>query len=101
MSAASEPIDPPACIAFSNGSDLTGLGGEKVEWRFNVVCYVGWQNNAGATAALAALVQAKLTTLRALAGWSILSVSPDTIRTLAGGEMLSADIAVSTYVELA
>ena len=100
VSAAMEPIDPPACIAFSNGSDLKGLGGASVEWRYTVTCYVGWRDNATATAALAALVQAKLVILRALAGFSILSVSPDTIRTLAGGEILSADIAVSTPVEL-
>jgi|SoimicmetaTmtHMA_FD_contig_51_2430436_length_530_multi_1_in_0_out_0_1 hypothetical protein len=101
VSAASEPVDPPACIAFSGGSDIAGVGGKLVEWRFTVTCYVGWLDNAGSTAALAALVQAKLVILWALAGWRVLSVSPDTIRTLAGGEMLSADIAVSTYVELA
>lgn len=101
VSSSSELIDPPACIVFSNGSDLAGLGGKKVAWRFTVTCYVGWQNNAGSTAALAALVQAKLVILWALAGFSVISVSSDTIRTLAGGEMLTADIAVSTPVELA
>ena len=101
VSAKAEPVAPPACIVFSRGSDLAGLGGASVEWGFNVTCYVGWRNNAQSTAALAVLVQAKLVTLRSLAGWSIVSVSPDTIRTLAGGEMLTADIAVSTPVELA
>ena len=101
VSAASEPVDPPACIVFSGGSDFRSLGGSQVEWRFNVTCYVGWRDNATASAALAALVFAKLVILRALAGWAVLSVSGDTIRTLAGGDMLAADISVSTKVELA
>jgi hypothetical protein len=100
VGAASEIVSPPACIVFSQGSDLRGLGGSQVEWRYNVTCYVGWQDNAGSTTELAGLVQAKLVILRALAGWAVISVTPDTIRELAGGSMLSADIAVSSKVEL-
>jgi hypothetical protein len=53
-----------------------------------------------ASADLAALVAAKLATLNALAGWGISGVSEDRMRTIGGGEQLTADIAVSTKVDI-
>ncbi len=40
------------------------------------------------------------TILLALAGWKVIAVSSDAVRTLAGGDHLTADISVSTVVEL-
>lgn len=101
VDASDEIVAGPACIIFSNGSDLQGLGGSNVEWGFNILCYVGLRDNAVTSSELATYVQAKLVILRALAGWSVLSVGRDTIRQLAGADCLTADIAVSTTVELA
>jgi len=94
-------IDPPACYVYSNGSDLTPLGGGGIEWGFRVTCAVPYPgDDATASGALAALVAAKLTIVRALAGWRTLSVSPDQLRTIAGGEQFTADIAVSYRVHV-
>lgn len=101
VGAADDIVSGPACIVFSNGSDLTALGGNQVEWGFRVLCYVGIKSDSqDATTALAALTYAKLVILRALAGWRIQSVSPDFTVTLAGGEHLAANIIVSTRVDL-
>jgi hypothetical protein len=94
-------VDPPACYVYSNGSDLTSLGKSALEWGFRVTCDVGLQgDDDNQSDALSALVLAKLTILQALAGWRILSVSADQIRTIAGGDHFTADIAVSTRVNI-
>jgi hypothetical protein len=100
VGASGEIVAGPACIVFSNGSDLARLGGAGVEWGFNVLCYVGLRDNAVTSAELATYVQAKMVILQALAGWRIVSVGRDTIRSLAGSDLLAADIAVTTKVEL-
>lgn len=101
VSASDYEVDPPACYVYSGGSDLTPLGGGGIEWEFRVTCAVGYQGDgATASAALASLVAAKLTILRALGGWSIVRVSPDQIRQIAGGDQFTADIAVSSRVNI-
>jgi hypothetical protein len=95
------PLSPPCLAVVSGGSELRGLGGGNVEWTFRVVCYAGaYTDNAGLEDALGALVQSTLVTLRSLAGWSIVSVSPSLIRDADGGRVLAADIAVTTSVTL-
>jgi hypothetical protein len=94
-------IDPPACYVFSSGSDLTNLGGRGTRWTFRVVCAVGIPGDfAQSSATLAALVEAKLQILWALAGWQVDSVGPDHTSLIAGGEQFTADIAVSTPVHI-
>lgn len=100
VGASGEIVAGPACIVFSNGSDLARLGGTGVEWGFNVLCYVGFRDNAVTSAELAGYVQAKMVILAALAGWRIVNVNADTVRTLAGSELLTAVIAVTTKVDL-
>lgn len=95
-------VDPPGCMVFSNGSDLSTptLKGS-VLWSWRVMCYVGeFKQSAETSPALSAYVAAKLAALFALEGFSVDSVSPDTTRQLAGGDHLAADIAVSAYVTL-
>jgi hypothetical protein len=93
------PIDPPAAYVFSNGTDFTGFPAP--EWRFRVTCAVGYGgDDAGASAALAELVGAKLAVLVGLAGWRLDGVTPDTIRQIAGGDQLTADVTVATKVTL-
>ncbi len=95
------PVSPPALVVVSGGSDLRGLGGTNVEWTFRVVCYAGlYSDNAAMEDILAAQVQSTLAVLRALAGFSIVSVSPSLIRDSDGGRVLAADIAVTTSVTL-
>ena len=100
VGASPEIVAGPACIVFSGGSDLTQLGGTGVAWGFSVLCYVGARDNAVTTAELAAYVQTKLAVILALAGWRLVSVDGDTTRTLAGSELLTAVIAVTTKVDL-
>lgn len=95
------PISPPCTVVVSNGSDLTSLGGENTEWGFRVVVYAGmYSDNAAMEDALAALVIAKLASLRALAGCRIVAVSGSIIRDADGGRALAADISVSMNVTL-
>ncbi len=88
------------CIVFSNGSDLQRLGGTNTECGFNVLCYVGLRDNRVTSTELATYIQAQMVILTALAGFRIVSVGRDTIRTLAGSDLLTADIAVTTTVAL-
>ena len=90
-----------ACYVYSNGSDMARVGQSGVQWGFRVTCAVGQRgSDATGSADLAALVAAKLATLNALAGWGIQSVSEDRMRTIGGGEQLTADIAVFTKVDI-
>ena len=93
--------DPPACYVYSQGSDMTGLGGTGKEWAFRVTCAVGI--GGGTTTGskeLAALLAQKLALLNAPSEWRIISVGSDAIRVIAGGEQLTADIAVTTKVDI-
>jgi hypothetical protein len=100
VGASDEIVAGPACIVFSNGSDLSGLGGANVEWGFNVLCYVGLRDNRVTSTELAAYVQSIMVIIQALAGFRMVSVSRDTVRSLAGSDQLTADIAVTTTVLL-
>ena len=101
VSASPFEVDPPACYVFSSGSELESRGGSSVEWQFRVTCAVGIRgDNATASSELAALVVTKLAILWALPGWRVLSVGPDSVRTIAGGDQFTADIAVSIVVQL-
>ena len=92
---------PPQAYVYSNGTDFTRLGQTGVEWGFRVTCAVGWKaDDAKASQALAALVAAKLAILNALPGWAMLSVSSDVVRQIGGADHLTADIAVSTKVDI-
>ncbi len=92
---------PPGKMVYGNGSDLRGVGRGQVAWNFRVVCYVGYHTDSAANVdELAALTLATLSTIRALAGWTVDSISPDLVRQIAGGEHLTADIAVSRMIEL-
>lgn len=101
VEASENPADPPACYVYSSGSDMTGLGGTGRSWGFRVTCAVGYvADHAGASQYLAELVDAKLALLVAPSEWGIVSVSSDQVRSIAGGEQLTADIAVTTKVDI-
>ena len=100
VSASDEIVAGPACIVFSNGSDLTKLGGTNVEWGFTVLCYVGLRDNRVTSTELGTYVQAQMAILLALAGFKIVSVERDSVRSLAGSDVLSAAINVTTPVAL-
>jgi len=90
-----------ACYVYSEGSSMERVGQSGVQWGFRVTCAVGLRGTASTGSAdLAAFVAGKLATLNALAGWGIAGVSGDRVRTIGGGEQLSADIAVFTKVDI-
>ena len=101
VGASDEAVDPPACYVFSNGTEFERLGGTGVEWNFRVTCVVGIPgNNAQASDALAAMIAAKLALLNAPGTWQINGVSREGTVESAGSKLLTADIAVSTKVDI-
>ena len=92
---------PPQCYVYSNGTDMQGLGGSSVKWGFRVTCAVGWKSDdAKASSALGTLVLAKLAILQASPIYEIGGVSADVVRQIGGADHLTADIAVSTKVDI-
>ena len=100
VGASEESIDPPATYVYSSGTDWTGLGGSSVEWEFRVTVSGGMASNGAASAAVATLLAAKLSALQGSSLYRILRVSPDQMRTIAGGDQLTADIAVTCKVDI-
>ena len=94
-------VDPPATYVYSQGSDITVLGKGSVQWAFRVSCVVAYRDDdAAASKELAGLLSAKLIILWALAGWSVERVSPDLSTDIGGGRYFSADIDVTTVVQI-
>ena len=92
---------PPQTYVYSGGTDMERLGGSSTKWAFRVICAVGWKSDdAKASAALAALLAAKLAILQASSLYEITSVSPDVVRQIGGADHLTADIAVSCKVDI-
>ncbi len=94
-------VSPPGAFVYSSGSDLRGIGRGQVEWQFRVTGYVGigQADSAAASVALAAHMLTILQALRA-APYAVISIGPDVVRTIAGGDHLSADITVGIMVEI-
>lgn len=91
---------PPCVMIWGGGSDLTMLQTGKVEWTFRVTLIAETWNASGASVALNALGATVLSKLRALAGFKVVSHGPDVVRSVGGGDYLTADIAVSTMIDL-
>lgn len=103
VGASDDYVDPPGCMVFSEGSPLAPMFGDgSVPWSFRVTCYVGYKSDSAASdVELSAYVAAKTLVLLQDPVWLLSGVTPATIRSLAGGEHLTADISVSTKVTLA
>lgn len=103
VGASDDVVDPPGCMVFSEGTDFAGaLGDGTLPWRFRILAYVAARSDSAAgdvlmNAYLATLVAA----LYALPYWRVESVGPTGVSQLAGGDLLAANITVSTYVTLA
>lgn len=101
VGAVEHPVDPPACYVFSNGTEMERVGGVSHKWTFRITCAVGYGgDDATASQDLAQQVAAKLALLNAPNQWQINSVSADQIRQIAGGDQLTADISVTTTVQI-
>jgi hypothetical protein len=103
VGASDDYVDPPGCMVFSEGADLSQIWGDgSLIWRWRVTCYVGYKSDSAASdVELSAYVAAKALVLLSDPVWGVVSASPATIRTIAGGDHLAADIAVFTRVTLA
>lgn len=93
-------IAAPCALVFGAGSDMTGIGRGQVAVEFRVTMLGGLSDAHAAGAELATLEGTVLTVARALAGWQVGPLSGDQIRTVAGGDYLSADLALTTTVDL-
>jgi hypothetical protein len=91
---------PPCVLLWSNGSDLTKLQTGKVEWIFRVTMVAESWNASGASIALNSLAATVLGKLRAMNGFKVQSHGADVVRTMGGNDYLTADVAVSTMVDL-
>jgi len=90
----------PVVHIFGNGSDMRGVGRGQVRYGFRLVLQPEGGNPAVESANLGAMVEAVCAVIRSLSGWEVGEVGPDTIRTLAGADFLSADVTALVQVEL-
>lgn len=93
-------VEPPVTYIYGDGSDLVGVGRGQVRYGFRLVLVAGLREAPYASSTLGTLAELVITTLRALAGWQLGPLSADVVRTIAGGEYLTADLSVSTMVDL-
>lgn len=95
-------VDPPGCMVFSEGADFAGmLGDGSLIWRFRILCYVAASSdNAAGDVLMNAYLATQVAALMALSYWRLESVGPTGVSQLAGGDLLAANITVSTYVTL-
>ena len=94
--------DPPACLVFSEGTDLSAsLGDGSLLWQFRVSCYVPANSDlGGGDVAMNAYLATQLAILYALPYWQVVSVGPTGATQIAGSDVLAADITVRTYLTL-
>lgn len=101
VGAKDDVVDPPGCLVFSDGADLAGTLKGQILWRFRVMCYVAANSdNAAGDVLMNAYLATQLGIIQALAGWAPATVSATGVSSWAGSDLLTADIAVSTYVTL-
>lgn len=91
----------PFVLIFGDGiTDPRGLGRGQTPARFRIALFAGRPDAAASADALAALIAATLTVIRALAGWAFLELRGDRRRILGTSDYLSADVIVSAMVDI-
>ncbi len=101
VSASEKETNGTACYVTSGGTDFTRLGGSSCEWTFRVTCAVGWNTDIGTMeTALATLVAAKVAILQASSLYHMETVGAASSRQIGGGDHLTADISVTTKVDI-
>lgn len=90
----------PVVHIFSNGSTLQRVGGAQVVWGWRLVLQPVQGTPAIASANLGSMAEAVCAVIMALQGFRLVSVSPDTMRQLAGSDFLSNDIEVENHVDI-
>lgn len=100
MADAPGSIAPPYGIIFGEGIDLAHAGRGQSAASFRLVLIAGgWDTNV-AMRTLTGMVQSALAGLRALDGWHLQEVRRDNIISIAGGQMLGADVIAARMVDI-
>lgn len=93
--------EPPTCLVFGNGGDLRLLMQGKVSAEFRITVVAPGQWSDGATSrTLGGQVVEVITEVRALAGWQVLSFTPDVVRDIGGSQYLTADVICRRNVDI-
>ncbi len=90
----------PVVHIFGNGSDMRGVGRGQVRYSFRLVLQPEGGTTAVASSNLGVMVAAVVAVLRTLTGFEVGEVTPDTLRTIAGSDFLSADVTALTMIDL-
>jgi len=91
---------PPYAILVQAGSDLDGIGRGQVAFGWRVTLVAGDYLVATSATALDSLMSTSTTVLRLMDGWRLTSMSAASIRDLAGGLYLTADVTASAMIDL-
>jgi hypothetical protein len=93
-------VAPPVALIFGGGIDPSHAMRREMLATFRITAVAGRADATAMSAALGELVLKILAVVNGLAGWVVGNVSPDLERSIAGGQYLTADISVSTFVSV-
>ena len=91
--------DPPMALVFGNGLTTHSLSKAVAEFRILVVAPGKWSDGA-TSKALGVLTVGVVDVIRGLAQWQFVSVGPDAIRNIGGGDYLTADVIARRPIDL-
>jgi hypothetical protein len=92
------PAAAPAAILFGDGVDTGHIGRGQVVAGFRILLVAGAWDGASMADILAGLVSTALTCLRAMDGWPVGEVGPDSAVTVGSNRLLGCDIRTATMV---
>jgi len=91
---------PPAAIVYGDGVDTAHIGRGQSVASFRILLVAGAWDGTGAADALAELVNAVLTVLRAMVGWQVGELGRDSAVNVSGSTLLGCDVRASVMIEI-
>ena len=92
------PAAAPAAMLYGDGVDTSHIGRGQVIAGFRILLVAGAWDGASTADVLAGLVSTCLTVLRAMDGWPVGVVGPDSAVRIGSNALLGADVQTSTVV---
>jgi hypothetical protein len=92
------PAAAPAAILFGDGVDTGHIGRGQVIAGFRIMLVAGAWDGSSMADILAGLVSTCLTALRAMDGWPVGEVGPDSAVTVGSNRLLGCDVRTATMV---